>query len=265
MFKIFMDRRKIQAFTFLSLLLICFNMQAQETRTNASHTNAWLMYFGNHKFSSRVGLHAEVQWRRHDVFAEAQQLLLRTGIDYYLKDNSRITLGYAFVQTHPYGEFPVAEAFPEHRIWQQFLTTQTLGKFKLSHRYRLEQRFIGNSTTGTMENGRYENRVRYMAKLTVPLVKDWKRPLFAAAYDEIFINFGKEVGYNIFDQNRAYAALGITVSSAFKIELGYLYQLVQLRSLDVTGNTPKNKIENNHTLQIGIFSTLPFYNEQAAN
>jgi hypothetical protein len=244
---------------FLLLALFTFQLKGQETtRTKTSNVNAWLMYFGNHKVSSRFGIHAEVQWRRHDVFSEDQQLLLRTGLDYHLKSSGRATVGYAFIKTYPYGEFASPNAFPEHRIWQQFLTSQTLGKIHLSHRYRLEQRFIGNAATGEMSGGRFENRFRYMAKLTLPIAATWKRPMFLAAYDEIFLNFGKDVAYNLFDQNRAYGALGVTLTSAIKIELGYLYQIVQLRSLDLTG-TPKNKIENNHTLQIGVFSTLPFY------
>jgi hypothetical protein len=246
---------------FLFFGFLSFSLQAQEsTRKKTSNTNAWLMYFGNHKFSSRWGLHAEVQWRRHEGFSEDQQLLLRTGLDYYLKDNSRVTVGYAFVETYPYGDFAVANAFPEHRTWQQFLTTQTLGKFKLSHRYRLEQRHLGNAATGEMKGGRFENRARYMAKLTVPITPQWKNPMFLSAYDEIFINFGKEVAYNIFDQNRAYVAAGFTLSPTLKLELGYLYQVVQLRSLDLTAQ-PKNRIENNHTLQIGVYSTLPFYKQ----
>lgn len=225
-------------------------------RLHTSNNNAWLMYFGNHKLSTRIGLHAEVQWRRHDVVSDDQQLLLRTGLDYYLKDNSRFTLGYAFIKTYPYGAFAVPHAFPEHRIWQQFFTVQTLGKTRLAHRYRLEQRMIGNASTGEMENGRYENRFRYMAKLTRNLTTGDK-PLFLAIYDEVFINFGKDVAYNLFDQNRLYAALGFTISSTLKVEAGYLYQTVQLRSLELSG-IAQNKIEDNHTLQLGIFSTLSF-------
>ncbi len=227
---------------------------AQDTRNNSTNSNAWFMYFGNHRFSERFGLHAEVQWRRHEVVAEPQQLLLRTGLDIYTKNSGRFTVGYGFIQTHPYGEFGVPNAFPEHRIWQQYTNTQALGKIKLAHRYRLEQRMIGNATEGTFENGRFENRIRYMAKVTVPLTAG-ERGLFFAAYDEVMINFGKEVGYNIFDQNRLYAALGISLSANVKIEAGYLYQLVKLRSLD---NQLRNRIENNHTLQLGLFSTIPF-------
>lgn len=243
---------------FFLLLLKVQTGFAQVTRANSYNTNAWFMYFGNHKLTDRFGLHAEVQLRRSQWFAESQQLLLRTGIDYYTKGNNRFTLGYAYVETHPYGDFPVANVFPEHRIWQQFLTSQTIGKFKLSHRYRLEQRMIGNATTGEFKNGRSENRFRYMAKVTVNLTSG-EHPLFLAAYDEVFVNFGKEVGYNIFDQNRLYGALGYTLSSQLKVEVGYLNQIVQLRSLDATAASARNKIENNHTFQVGLFSTIPFY------
>lgn len=214
------------------------------------------MYFGNHKITERYGLHAEVQFRRNDIVDNAQQVLLRTGIDYYTKANNRFTVGYAYVKTYPYGDFPVPNAFPEHRLWEQFLTSQNLGKVRLSHRYRLEQRMIGNASTGKFENGRYENRFRYMAKASINITKG-NRPVFAAFYDEIFINFGKEVAYNIFDQNRLYAALGCTISPSLTLEAGYLYQMVQLRGLDVS-TTPRIRIENNHTLQLAFFSSMQF-------
>ena len=230
-----------------------------QSRTHAYNTNAWLMYFGNYKFSDQVGLHAEVQWRRSDVFSENQQLLLRTGLDFYLKPSLRFTIGYAFVETYPYGEFAVQHAFPEHRIWQQLLIPQDLGKVKLAHRYRLEQRMIGNASTGRFENGRYENRARYMAKATIN-VTNGEHPIFVALYDEVFINFGKDVGYNIFDQNRLYGAIGYSISPALKMELGYLYQVVQLRGLD--GTSLESRIENNHTLQIGLFSNVSFVDQK---
>jgi hypothetical protein len=248
----------VRVFFFASFSFLTSVAHAQ-TRTHAYNTNAWLMYFGNHRFSTWMGLHAEVQWRRTDLFSENQQLLLRTGLDFYLKPNLRFTVGYGFIETYPYGDFAVQNAFPEHRIWQQLLVPQDLGKVKLSHRYRVEQRMIGNSATGQFENGRYENRMRYMVKATINIT-DGKRPIFAALYDEVFINFGKDVGYNIFDQNRVYAAVGYSISPTLKMEVGYLYQAVQLRNLD--GTSLKNRIENNHTLQIALFSNVALMKQE---
>lgn len=238
----------------IAAFLLPSTFATAQTRIKTTNTNAWLMYFGNHKFSERIGFHAEVQWRRTDLFSESQQLLLRTGLDFYLKPDLRFTVGYGFIETYPYGEFAVPKAFPEHRFWQQLFVQQTLGKVKLSHRYRLEQRLIGNSSTVKFDEGRYENRVRYMAKATVN-VTNGEHPIFAALYDEVFINFGKDVAYNIFDQNRLYGALGYTLSPVIKIEVGYLYQAILLRSLDTS---QRNRIENNNTLQIALFSTMPF-------
>ena len=242
----------------LILVLSCSSLQAQQARVHTANNNAWAMYFGNHKFSERMGIHTEVQWRRNGFFADQMQLLLRIGAEYYLKNGGRFTLGYAFIETYPYGDFAVANAFPEHRIWQQFSAAQQLGKVKLAHRYRLEQRMIGNPATGEFQNGRYENRARYMAKITFDLASKWKKPLFFAAYNEVFINFGKDVAYNLLDQNRLYGALGITLSPKAKLELGYLYQVILLRSLDTSGTAPRNRIEDNHTFQLGFFHSMNF-------
>lgn len=250
--------KKIQVLVILLIATLGATVSyGQTTRANTNNSNAWLMYFGNHKLSPRIGIHLEAQFRRYDFLSESQQLLLRTGIDYYTKGNNRITVGYAFIETYPYGDFAVANAFPEHRIWQQFLTTQTIGKIKLTHRYRLEQRMLGNAATGEFSGGRYENRFRYMARVTMN-VTSGEKPVYVAVYDEMMINFGKDVAYNIFDQNRLYGALGLTLSKDIRLEVGYLYQLLQLRSLDMTG-APKNRIENNHTFQLGLYSTLNFF------
>ena len=120
---------------------------------------------------------------------------------------------------------------------------------------------IGNGSTGEFKNGRYENRFRYMAKATMNLTGG-DHPVFLAVYDELFVNFGKEVAYNIFDQNRLYGAVGITLSPYVKLELGYLNQIIQLRSLDSNATVSRNKIENNHTIQIGLFSSLPLYKKK---
>jgi hypothetical protein len=210
------------------------------------------MYFGDHPISakSKWGLHLEGQYRRHDIITQWQQLLLRPAVNYEVNPNLMLTAGYAFVKTHRYGEYPVLAAFPEHRIWQQALVKHGMGKWGLSHRYRLEQRYLGEtrpqSGGGTeLLRWRYENRFRYMFRVMRPL----KGPWGIALYDEFFLNFGHNVAANIFDQNRAYAAITHSLWKATRLEVGYLNQIVQQRNGRI--------FENNHTLQIAIYSTLP--------
>jgi hypothetical protein len=69
------------------------------------------MYFGTYQISEKVSWHTEMQWRRNNWITDVQQLLLRTGMNYHLNNNAIITAGYCFVQTYPYGNFPVKKRF----------------------------------------------------------------------------------------------------------------------------------------------------------
>jgi hypothetical protein len=51
--------------------------------------------------------------------------------------------------------------------------------------------------------------------------------VFAAVANEVFIGAGKQLGANIFDQNRFSVLLGYSASKKINFELGYLYQILQ--------------------------------------
>ena len=119
----------------------CARAQNTTGRVWDFNNNGWYMYFGDHQVRDKWGVHLEGQWRRNDVITNWQQLLLRPGVNYQMKENWMLTLGYAYVKTHPYGEHPIAHAFPEHRLYQQLLVKQRVGATRLQHRFRLEQRF----------------------------------------------------------------------------------------------------------------------------
>ncbi|WP_299702361.1 DUF2490 domain-containing protein [uncultured Pontibacter sp.] len=223
--------------------------QAQSERTKDFNNNGWYMYFGDHKLSNKWGLHTEVQWRRHNILKDPQQLLIRTGMNYDLTPSAMFTLGYGYIETHPYGDYPAPGTFPEHRIYQQLQLKNSVARVGLMHRYRLEQRWVRPAGA---ESSTYLNRARYMLKATLPLIGstiDAGEP-FLAAYDEIFVGFGNNIQRNIFDQNRAYAALGYKISDAATLELGYLNQIVQKANGVV--------FEHNHTLQVSLFYNLNF-------
>lgn len=220
-----------------------------------SQTHGWAMYFGNHRISERWGIHTEYQWRRHDLFNTWQQSLMRIGVDYYSKDQAQYTLGYGWIKSFEYGEQPIQHDFNEHRIWQQLILKNKVGRIEFNHRYRLEQRFLEQwkllTTSNYEQNGyTFRNRVRYRFMATIPLSrKEMKdNTLFLAAYDEPFIQFGKGIAKNILDQNRLYFALGWRFSKDFNIQLGYLNQYIV--------KTDGVKAERNHTLQFGLTYNL---------
>ncbi|MEO8029043.1 MAG: DUF2490 domain-containing protein, partial [Bryobacteraceae bacterium] len=187
------------------LVAICLPLSA-ETTTNA---NGWYMYFGDHRIKqSPFRLHLEGQWRRNDVAVVPQQAMFRPGINYTLNANVYLSLGYGFINTHRYGEFPVAQPFPEHRFYQQVAFKHSLGLIEILHRHRLEQRLLGETLLAggqlKVDRWRHENRYRYQLRANVPLQGraidpgDW----YLGLYNEVMMNFGKNVAANVFDQNR---------------------------------------------------------------
>jgi hypothetical protein len=218
--------------------------QTESRRLQDHNAHAWLMYFSDARLSKRWGVHTEVQLRRSELGGSSQQNFVRVGGNYYVSPRLMLTAGYAYALTYPYGDYPVASRFPEHRIYQQVLLRDALGRVQFAHRYRLEQRWL---RLPGAENYTYLNRTRYQLRMTVPLGSSGQlqpRVPYLAAYDEVFVHFGRNVARNTFDQNRAYMALGYQVSKATSLEAGYLHQLVQQGNGTV--------FEHNHTLQFTL-------------
>lgn len=237
---------------FLTLILL-ISLQfsfAQNNRINTHNNIGWYNYFGTFKVSEKVGIHTEYQWRRDQYITNWQQSLLRVGVNYNLNPRVQFRLGYGWIETFPYGEFPLngmGKDFTEHRIFEMVQLSHKEGIVDFSHRFMLEQRFVGkyNAITSTSEDAFPRlNRFRYMVRLQMPLkgqeIKD-KTP-YVALYDELFIGFGENVNNNVFDQNRIGVLLGYRFNKNVRIEGGYLNQTVQL-GRQING---KNVFQNNN-------------------
>ena len=229
--------------TFIVLLsLFTITSNAQNTRISDRNTIGWMAYTGTIKLNEKWGLHTELQFRRDHLIADPQQNLFRTGINYTLNNKLSLRAGYALAETFNYGSIPLnnlGKQFTEHRIYQMATLSDKSGIFEISHRFMLEQRWIGRYTNASLtkeDDFVYWNRMRYMFRTNIPLkgrtIAD-KTP-YLAIYDEIMIGFGKNVNENIFDQNRLAILLGYRLSAKARIEGGYLNQIAQL-SREVNG------------------------------
>jgi hypothetical protein len=220
-----------------------------------SNGNLWLNYVGDHPLGdSPWGLHLEVQNRRADLGDSWQQLLVRPGVNYQISPTLSVSAGWAYVRTSPYGEYPALAAFPEHRAWEQVLHQFRLLDLEWSQRLRLEQRWIGEMARPTpaddfeLANWRYENRIRYMLRTSVPITGSGKT--YIALWDEVFFNFGSNVKGNHFDQNRIFIGIGRKLTASTRLEFGYMEQTVHRRGGNIR--------EDNHTISVWLMSKWPF-------
>ena len=181
---------------------------------NEDDVGSWLMYFGSNKLNDKWSLHTEFQFRNYTLTPNnTEQLLFRTGLNYHLRDKKMVTAGYAYIPTYEFNSEQSDPEKQEHRIWQQYIINNQVGRVKLEHRFRYEQRWI---------DGDFRNRLRYRLMLFVPLNKPvmQKGAFFLGIYDEIFLNSED----TIFDRNRLYGAIGYQISKDISFQVGMMNQ-----------------------------------------
>lgn len=235
-----------------TLFLVSVFSTAQNRITDKNNIG-WFGANATFQIADRFGIHTEYWWRRDDYGENWQQGLLRVGVNYKFSDNVLLRVGYAWAETYPYGDIPLngfGKDFTEHRIFEMAQLNNKVSDLSISHRFMLEQRWVGrysNANLDSEDSYVYTNRLRYMLRLQLPVYKK----LYVAAYDEIFVGFGGNIGENIFDQNRLGVLLGCPISDNVRIEGGYLNQIVQL-GREVGGQNVFQK--NNGFIVSGIFT-----------
>lgn len=201
----------------LTLMLVLPNFNYAQD----SDFGNWLIYIGNKQVNTKWNLHHEVQYRNYNIIGDLEQLLLRTGLGYNFNENkSNVLLGYGYILSENY--IPNSDnktSVNEHRIFQQFISKQSIGNVKLNHRYRFEQRFVESD---------FKLRFRYFLGLNVPFSKTESNKYYFSAYNEIFLNTKS----SIFDRNRLYAGIGYKINNSLKLEAGYMNQFFETSSRD---------------------------------
>lgn len=231
----------------LGLLLLGQPLFAQP-RVTDHNAHGWFNYFGDHPIGdSRWGVHLEGQWRRHDVVTRWQQLLLRPAVNYEVNEHLMLSVGYGFIRSFPYGDFPAPARSDEQRIWQQALLRYGSDGARWSTRIRLEQRFLDRIARKIGEpKYRFEDRIRILQQVRIPVTG----PMYATAYNEIWFYLAPYESNSAFDQNRAYGAIGWQIDEHWRAEAGYMNQAILQRSGAV--------LESNHTLMVSIVTNAPF-------
>ncbi len=169
----------------------------------------WAVIAGNHQISDRWSIPTVGVLRHYEIFSHYEFAFARTGLTYHFNPKLSGTVGYAFLDSEPFIVSPEAKGAQQHWLYEQLSLKSKLGKLDLSHRYRLESRWI-LKTEGTV----LRHRMRYRLRLQYPLGKK----LYANLFNEIFVSFQDP----LFNQNRLHIGLGYRVRPNLKLELGYL-------------------------------------------
>lgn len=230
------------------LLLFCsLHLAAQKNVTTEEQT--WFGAFSQIRLSQRWGIWADAHLRLKDDFVgDLSQFIVRAGPMFYITDDVRLTAAYAYVNHFPAeGHEDISQ--PEHRPWQQIQWFTRWPKVRLMQWVRMEERFrrkiLNDNTLGDGYN--YNPRIRYNFALFLPLTKKGLDPgsLQLLLNDEVMVNFGKNIVYNHFDQNRFFAGLVYQINPHAQLHGGYMNLYQQLPA--------GNQFRNQHTIRIFYF------------
>ena len=236
--------RKLALAFLLAALIPSVTFSQSAPREKVTQAIEWFSWSNNIKVHKRLSILAEGQFRFAGQF-EPMQLQFRTGAEIHINKNwSVMPLGYVYTWNPTYGKQPAKYVNNEHRTFQQVLYKHHVGRVHLSHRGRLEQRHVQVhvNQNGEVVNEGYDlflNRIRYRLMANIPLGKTdmGEKTLFASFYNELFLDFGKNVVYHKPDQNRLFVGLGYQADKKFTITGGFLYQrLVKLSGVQQENN-----------------------------
>ncbi len=232
------------------LFFIVQNIEAQKQISNFNQI--WGGYFNQTRLSNKWGFWAETQIRSNESFVDnISQSLVRVGGTYYLNNDTKLTVGYAYINNFsPANGANISTA--EHRPWQQVQWHTKYQKLRLMQWVRLEERYRErlknvNELSGSFA---FNFRVRHNFLMQIPLSKKLFQPktFSFVANNEIHVNFGKEIVYNTFDQNRFFIGFAYQTNTTSNLQFGYMNLFQQLSA--------GNQYKNLHVARVFYFNNI---------
>ncbi|MDW8393925.1 MAG: DUF2490 domain-containing protein [Chitinophagales bacterium] len=214
----------------------------------------WYGLFTTLKFNPQLYYQHEFQERHNINPFEQYQFLIRGHLHYLLgKSGWEASAGMSlFLHEQHNNASDIRYTVPELRPHLEAAYKQKLSLGTIDHRYRMEIRNfhnINSDNTGLDRGYRFTNfRFRYRFQVTLPLVYVANdQALKFKISNELFVNLGKNVGINVFDQNRFFAGLSYDVLRNLNFEAGYM-NLFQEKS--------NGHFYNRDILRLTVFHTI---------
>ena len=222
----------------LSFILLLWSTSLFSQRDKLQQTALWFRYSNNVSLPKEVKLKSELEHRLFIIpMVRTHQLYLRLIAEKHFKKDWFVGGGFALFMN----------GANDARNESKLLTTEPrpfidIGyrqkindKLLINHRYRTEWRFFKNTNQAytELEDGFRDNfRFRYQLMLEYMPFKKEEKELRLRTFNEIMINAGKNVGRNIFDQNRTSLGIQFNINKFIGIETSYIFWIQQQASGD---------------------------------
>ena len=188
----------------------------------------WLRYNQNLSLSEKWEMVNEVEDRRFVFPGKQHQLVFRSTLLHNAPHNLQPGIGFTYFRQSPQDPRSTSNlVVPELRPHQEINFRNKFGdRWSLRQRFKLEERFFRKVSEGELAKGyNFAFRFRLKIDLYYALIKDKeeKDRVLLTVSDEVMVNAGKQILYNVFDQNRVYGGIRWNTGDKTAIEGGYLW------------------------------------------
>lgn len=199
---------------FMSIILLAFSPLAYAQRSDTY--NMWFQYLLSAKLTDKSTLTALSQYRSFDLAYDTRLFLVSAYVDYEVADDVRPALGAMFLTLNSYKADGGKRTRYEKRPFQQVSLGGNIGRTSVSHRFRVEERFINNPNEFVL-------RLRYLISLRIPFNKAGQpEQYYGILKNEIRMNAKKD---EPFDSNRLTAGFGRKLGKNAAVEIAWINQV----------------------------------------
>ncbi len=221
------DLKAIILFFFVGISTITLG-QSKHVKKSSQQ---WIQYYGQAKIGDKWTWSADGGYRWNTLFNNPSQYIVRTGLGYELNSTMKVSAGLAHLGFYTSKKLSKVE----YRPYQEFAINDKYKNLGILHRFRIEERYFKNVVNGDVQHGHTFNfRFRYLCMLNFKILKlsttHPDKALAISLGDEIFINAGKKVVYNVFDQNRFLVGPALSFSKNLSIGVTYNSQFAALNA-----------------------------------
>lgn len=214
-------------FSFLLIFSGVLTVQAQDTSKDFLF---WGSVVPNFKLTDKFSFKNEFHWRRSDFIENWMQFIVRPSVSYAVSKKISFTFGYTYANNYPYHDFSPTIPIPEHNLWEQVVLKSVYGKVKVTHQFRLENRWIGivnNVDSGQEIDGfNFVNRFRYRLIGNFPITTIGETPVSFTLFNEVMITLTDGLRVNSVNQNWIVGLINFHLPKSSKISVGLQNQYI---------------------------------------
>lgn len=218
--------------------------QVQNEKAVKEQTQSMFSLNNTITFDKHWGVLADFHIRRDDFVNLDSFYMVRGALAYITENKKVLALGYGHMWTAP-SNLGCTTFSNEDFMYQMFDFNSKIGNVSILNRFRNEQRWqqviVNDTWTGEKV---FSDRVRYLVSFNIPIFKKKTLPSLVVS-DEIFVQFGKNIVYNTFDQNWFFVGIKQSITPKLSFDFGYMNVYQQKKS--------GYQYDMNHTLRLFFY------------